>query len=81
MKARFEGNYFGGEQTAGGNQFKYSEWSHYVPTDLSDLDKEIVQAPPYRQQHSEPRTHCRGPRHYKYTTDRAPVTLDAVGVP
>lgn len=56
--ARYEGNYFGGESTSEGNQFKYSEWSHYVPTDPSDLDKEIVQVPPWA---AHPRTHMPRP--------------------
>jgi len=33
-------------------QFKYSKWTRYVPYDLSDLDKEIVQVP--RMQHNAP---------------------------
>lgn len=46
MMASYEGSYFGGESTADGNQFKYSKWTRYVPYDLSDLDKEIVQVNP-----------------------------------
>lgn len=59
MTASYESSKFGGEVTEDGYQFKFSSWSRYAPSDLSDLDKEIVQVcPAVGRTASHAYTHC-----------------------